>query len=276
VERKKKKISKIMIKRDRALVNRALWRCLRKLKGPSILRRAMKYMVFPGGKRLRPILVLESSRVLKGGVKRALPFACAVEFIHNFSLIHDDLPSMDNDDTRRGKPACHKKFGEAQAILTGDGMLSLAFKTVSESKHKKATEITHVLADASGESGMIGGQTLDIRSQKSEVGGRKVKRKINEMKTAALIAASCAVGALAAGGGSRDVKRIYEYGRNFGLAFQIADDMKDGRFSRRTLGKMNKEAKFFISKAKRSLAPFGEKADTLLYIADNINEKIAR
>jgi len=229
----------------------------------------MAYAVFPGGKRLRPILTIESSRILKGNMKKTLPFACAVEFAHNFSLIHDDLPAMDNDDTRRGRPACHKRFGEGMAILAGDGLLSLAFGIISGSKEKSAPEIARVLTDAVGAGNMIGGQALDIKYKNRLKKMSKLKSKIDAMKTAALMAASCRVGALAAGGGARDIKRIYEYGRNLGLAFQIADDIRDSRHAKSALADMRKKTEFFISKAKKCLATFGEKAGTLKCIADS-------
>jgi len=262
--------NRIAVERDRILINSALRKYLTGLKGPRILRKAMEYAIFSGGKRLRPVLTLESSRTLNGDIKKALPFACAIEFVHNFSLIHDDLPAMDNDDTRRGKPTCHKKFGEDLAILAGDALLNLAFGILSNLKEKKAMEATSLLSDAIGVENMIGGQVLDVTHGKSLKGNKRFRNKINRMKTAALIATSCKAGALAAEAKPQHIKRMYEFGINLGLGFQIADDIKDSRHSISTLEKMKKEAKSFISKAERYLEPFKKRADTLRYIADSI------
>ena len=258
------------VEQARALINGALRGYLTRLKGPRALRKAMEYAVFSGGKRLRPILAIESSRALKGNVKKTLPFACAIEFAHNFSLVHDDLPAMDNDSVRRGKPTCHKKFGEGMAILAGDALLNLAFGILSNLKKKKALEATSLLSDAIGVRNMIGGQVLDLT-----YGGRnkRFRNKINRMKTAALMALSCKVGALAAGARPQHVKRMHEFGINLGLAFQVADDIKDSRHDRSTLDRMKKEVESFILKGKRYIAPFSEKADTLRYIADSVLEK---
>ena len=271
----RQKKSRARVERDRACVNNALKNHLARLKGPSLLRKAMDYAVFSGGKRLRPILTMESSRVLGGDVKRALPFACAVELVHNFSLVHDDLPAMDNDARRRGKPTCHKKFGENIAILAGDGLLNLAFGIIAElsasgGKAKKTLEAISLLADAVGSNNMIGGQALDLKKPPPKSLGRY---KINRMKTAALMACSCKIGALAAEGKARDVERIYEFGKNLGLAFQIADDIEDSAHGELLLKRMRKETASFISEGKSCIAPFGEKADTLGYIADRVLEK---
>ena len=257
------------LKRDKQIIERALKEYIGKLRGPVGLKRAMRYAVFSGGKRLRSILAIESGRALRGNVKKALPFACAIEFVHNFSLIHDDLPAMDNDDTRRGKPTCHKKFGEGLAILAGDALLNLAFGILSNLKQKKALGVISLLSDAIGVRNMIGGQALDLAC-----GNERFRNKINRMKTAALMALSCKVGALTAGAGPKPVKRMYEFGINLGLAFQIADDIKDSRHKQSALARMEKEVKSFISKGKRYIAPFGEKADTLRYIADSVLEQI--
>lgn len=269
-ERAKNRIVRIAVEQDRALVNSALRRYLTRLKGPRILRKAMEYAIFSGGKRLRPVLTLESSRALNGDIKKALPFACAIEFVHNFSLIHDDLPAMDNDDTRRGKPTCHKKFGEDLAILAGDALLNLAFGLLSNLKEKKALEATSLLSDAIGVENMIGGQVLDVIHGRGLKGNKRFRNKINRMKTAALIAASCKAGALTAEAKPQHIKRMYEFGINLGLGFQIADDIKDSQHNASTLDRMKKEAKSFISKAERYLEPFKKRADTLRYIADSI------
>lgn len=250
--------------RNRALINKALRAYLNSLKGPPILRRAMRYAVLGGGKRLRPLLTMESARASDGEARKALPFACAIELIHNFSLVHDDLPAMDNDDTRRGKPTCHKKFGEDIAILAGDALLNLAFGMLAKSKHKRNSEIISLVSDAVGAENMIGGQVLDLNHS------RTVKRKINAMKTASLMAVSCEIGAVAANAGRTDAKRLGQFGRNLGLAFQIADDIEDSQYKKSALGRMKKEAALYISEAKRHIAPFGNRADGLRHIAHSV------
>jgi geranylgeranyl diphosphate synthase type II len=273
--------------RDRALIDRALKKYLNGLKGPGILCKAIKYVVFSGGKRLRPLLAIESSRALDGHPEKALPFACAIELIHNFSLVHDDLPSMDNDDLRRGKPTCHRKFGEAIAVLTGDALLNLAFGILSKTKHKRAMEIISLVSDAVGVENMIGGQVLDLNqgnrlpnlggseggSEPPRFGRRLRQRKIDAMKTASLMALSCEAGALAADAGGKNAGKAREFGRNLGLAFQIGDDIEDSGHKKKALKRMRKEATLLISKAKECIAPFGKKADGLRYIADKILEK---
>lgn len=250
----------------KVVIDKALKKYLDGLKGPGVLRKAIKYVVFSGGKRLRPLLVIESSRAFGGHPEKALPFASAIELIHNFSLVHDDLPSMDNDDLRRGKPTCHKKFGEAIAILTGDALLNLAFGILSKTKHKRAMEIISLVSDAVGVENMIGGQVLDLK-------GKNRNRKVDAMKTAALMALSCETGALAANAGGKNAGKMREFGRNLGLAFQIADDIEDSRHEKNALGRMRKEAALLISKAKERIAPFGKKADGLHYIADDVLRK---
>lgn len=272
--KKDKKVkSKKILKRDKQIIEKALRKYLEKLKGPAILRRAMQYAVFSGGKKLRPILTLESASALKGDIREALPFACAIEFVHNFSLVHDDLPSMDNDDFRRGKPACHKKFGEGLAVLAGDALLNLAFGILAALKSKNAREAAFFMSNTVGVRNMLGGQALDLGYERGEKRSKKLKNKIDRMKTAALMALSCKIGALAAGARPQHTKRMHEFGVNLGLAFQIADDIKDSRQGAARLGRMKKEAKELILKGKKYLDPFGEKAGTLRYIADSILEK---
>lgn len=274
MERVKKAKNRIAIERDRALVNRTLRGYIGKLKGPRVLKKAMEYAVFSGGKRLRPILTIEASRTLSGDVKKTLPFACAVELVHNFSLIHDDLPAMDNDDKRRGKPTCHKKFGEALAILAGDGLLNLAFGIISKVKQKKTLEIASLLSGAIGAENMIGGQVLDLGCEKGLEKTPKLKHKINRMKTAGLMGSACEIGALAAAAKNRDAERMREFGINLGLAFQIADDIEDSRHKLPMLNKMRKEAKLFISRGKTHIAPFKEKAGVLKYIAEGVLKRV--
>ncbi|OGW74829.1 MAG: hypothetical protein A2Z72_06120 [Omnitrophica bacterium RBG_13_46_9] len=265
---------KTLIKRDKELIDSALREYLSKLKGPSSLLEAMRYTLFSGGKRLRPILTVESCRALRGDIEKALPFACAIELIHNFSLIHDDLPSMDNDDFRRGRPTCHKRFGEGLAILAGDGLLNLAFSIISKTKNKRSLEIISLLSDAVGVENLIGGQVLDLKYKDRLNEGSKTRARINYMKTASLMAVSCKIGSLMAESGGQHVKRMYEFGKNLGCAFQIADDIADIACDRPSLGEMREKARFSISKGKRYLDPLKKKADTLRYIADSIEAKI--
>ena len=260
--------------RDKALIDHTLKKYLGTLKGPRILKKAMEYSVFTGGKRLRPVLTVESCKALGGNVKKALPFACAVELIHNFSLVHDDLPAMDNDDTRRGKPACHKKFGEAMAILAGDALLNLAFGIISGSKERCALKVASFISEAIGAGNMVGGQALDLEYENGSKKNKKLKTKIDNMKTAALMGCACKVGALAAGAKTKETKKIHEFGINLGLAFQVADDIVDSRHDSHALDKMKKKTEFFISKAKDRIAPFGKRADVLNYMADRVLEKI--
>lgn len=261
------------IKRDRALINKALKKYLKKFKSPTDLAKAMRHVVLSGGKRLRPLLTIESTRALGGNIKKAIPFASAIEFIHNFSLVHDDLPSMDDDDLRRGKPACHKKFGEGIAILAGDALFNLALCVLVEKRNKETLKIIRLFSDAAGMSNMIGGQALDLKYQDRLKNGSRLKKKIDRMKTAALMVASCKAGALAAGAKKRDVKKISDFAMNLGEAFQIADDIEDHKKTKHELVKMKEEAKKLISRGKKHIALFGKRADPLRYIADSILKK---
>ncbi len=202
---------------------------------------AMNYSVSNGGKRIRPVLVLEFCRVCGGNVEDALPFACAVEMIHTYSLIHDDLPCMDNDDMRRGKPSCHKAFGEEYALLAGDGLLTLAFETALKDARgilpENKLKAVESLAYLAGVSGMVGGQVLDLQSERTEPTLKKLQT-VDALKTGALIKASVLLGCYAAN--ATDEKRIdaaLKYAENIGLAFQIVDDILDVTSDSETLGK---------------------------------------
>jgi len=265
-----------VIKSDRKLVENALRGYLSGLKGPKALRRAMEHALFSGGKRLRPILAIESASVFNGSIKKILPVASAIELVHNFSLVHDDLPGMDDDDLRRGKPACHIKFGEGIAILAGDALLNLAFGILAGAKGKNSAEIALSLSSAVGSENMIGGQALDIEHAGKNVGagGSRLRTKINRMKTAALMAVSCKIGALASGAKKRDIEKMWRFGMDLGLAFQIADDIRDLRKKGSQLKKMKKELTSYIAKAKAGIAPFGRKASALAYIAESVLESV--
>ncbi|WP_341808770.1 polyprenyl synthetase family protein [Wolbachia endosymbiont (group E) of Neria commutata] len=188
---------------------------------------AMRYMLFAPAKYIRPFLVIASSRVFSVKAEKVMPIAAAIEFIHTYSLIHDDLPCMDDSDTRRGQLSCHKKFDEATAILAGDALLTLAFEVLPsllDEDSARCCEIIKVLSKAIGTNGMVGGQILDIDSQ--HIDFDKIK-KIHLMKTAKLFAASCEIGAIMGGAKGEQQKALYNYGVNLGLIFQAKDDIAD-------------------------------------------------
>lgn len=244
---------------------------------------AMRYSLMNAGKRIRPILVLEFCRAFGGNTKNALPFACAVEMIHTYSLIHDDLPCMDNDDLRRGKPSCHKQFDEATALLAGDALLNKAFEVLSnlsitECNPVIALQALKVLSNYSGVNGMIGGQAIDLAQE-----GKKIKTDIDtlnqmhKLKTSALIQASCELGAICAKAEEEDVSKAREFGLSLGLAFQIVDDILDVEGNEELLGKpigsdaQNDKVTFVtlhgLEKAKKMAYDYTQKA---LEIADTI------
>jgi geranylgeranyl diphosphate synthase type II len=225
---------------DRAAVDAALDRLMpgENVQPPSI-HRAMRYSVQAGGKRVRPILCLESARIFSANVTHVLPIACALEFIHTYSLIHDDLPALDNDDLRRGKPTCHKKFGEATAILAGDALLTLAFETLANTSigpTQSVAIISHVAASAGTVNGMVGGQVADLEAEGRAVQPAELEY-IHRSKTAALIRASVVSGAIGGGGDDEDVARLTRFGETIGWAFQVVDDILDVEESSAALGK---------------------------------------
>jgi geranylgeranyl diphosphate synthase type II len=205
---------------------------------PATLHRAMRYSALGGGKRFRPILCIAAAEACGGSSDAVLEAACAIEMVHCFSLIHDDLPALDNDDLRRGKPTCHVAFGEAVAILAGDALFSLAFQTLSRidvTDHAKSRAIS-VLASASGTDGMVGGQIVDIESHGKRATLEAVEW-IHQRKTGALIAAACEIGAIVGGGGDNEIKDCRSVGERIGLAFQITDDVLDETSDSESLGK---------------------------------------
>lgn len=203
---------------------------------------SMEYSLSAGGKRIRPFLVLEFAKLCGGSEKNAIPFACAVEMIHTYSLIHDDLPCMDNDDLRRGKPTNHKVFGEAAALLGGDGLLTLAFETalsekaVSLNGYEKCAKAALCLAQYAGAVGMIGGQIIDLESENKQI-TLETLQTMDEKKTGALIAAACVMGCISAGATPEQIQAAKEYAMNIGITFQIVDDMLDVTSDTTTLGK---------------------------------------
>lgn len=236
------------------LLDGALDRCLPpETQSPDVIHRAMRYCVFAGGKRLRPLLVLAGSDACGGDPDRALPVACAVELIHTYSLIHDDLPAMDDADTRRGRPTCHITFGEAIAVLAGDALHALAFALIAQEHTGTADERTlavlREIATAIGTEGMVGGQVLDLLGEgRSFPGGEaagagdarllpEVVREIHLRKTAMLIRASVRSGAILAGADASTLDALGRYGERVGLAFQIVDDILDVEGEEAALGK---------------------------------------
>jgi len=206
---------------------------------PPSIHEAMRYSVFAGGKRIRPILCLEAARIFAPEVTPALHPACAIEFIHTYSLIHDDLPALDDDDLRRGKPTCHKKFGEAIAILAGDALLTLAFETIGRTPvdaDLRVKILTEVATSAGTVDGMVGGQVADLEAEGKGVGPTTLEY-IHRSKTAALIRASVTAGAICAGASADDVSRLRHFGETVGWAFQVTDDILDVEESSAALGK---------------------------------------
>lgn len=201
---------------------------------------AMNYSLKAGGKRVRPALVYAFCEALGGNIETAIAPACAIEMIHTFSLIHDDLPAMDNDDFRRGKPSCHKKFNEAMAILAGDALAVLPFEIIADAHELTAEQrvlIISVLANSVGRDGMIGGQVIDMENEeRSDITDEELKN-MYRCKTGQLIAVSCVMGVICADGGSEMMRAAAEYGLRLGLAFQIIDDILDVTGTQEELGK---------------------------------------
>jgi geranylgeranyl diphosphate synthase type II len=206
---------------------------------PASIHTAMRYSVFAGGKRIRPILCYESAKLFTADAFGAIPVGCALELIHTYSLIHDDLPALDNDDLRRGKPTNHKVFGEAIAILAGDALLTLAFQTLANSAIEPARRVRVIseIASAAGTvNGMVGGQVADIEAEKKAADAAMLEY-IHRSKTAALICGSIVAGAIAGGAGDEDVARLRRFGEQIGWAFQVVDDILDVSESSVSLGK---------------------------------------
>ncbi|MFH1914462.1 MAG: polyprenyl synthetase family protein [Pseudomonadota bacterium] len=217
--------------------------CLRERGIPDRLLASMEYSLLAGGKRLRPVLTLAWASMLGGDSARVMPFAASLECIHTYSLIHDDLPAMDDDDLRRGRPSNHKQFDEATAILAGDGLLTEAFSLMTEASRvqglpaERVLRAVAVLAAAAGGGGMVGGQAVDMEfTGRTDVELDELRR-MHAMKTGALITAACECGAVLAGASDRDVENAREYGRAVGVAFQIVDDVLDVEGDTATLGK---------------------------------------
>jgi geranylgeranyl diphosphate synthase type II len=213
---------------------------------PGVLRNAMEYMLFSNGKKIRPILAIAACEAKGKSADDFLACFCTLEMIHTYSLIHDDLPCVDNDDTRRGRPTCHKAFGEAVAIMAGDGLLTEAFRVLSDPRFservapKIARQFVFEIAHAAGAEGMVGGQVMDILYENKE-GTKNILHYIHSHKTAAMLRASVRVGAIAGGAKARELKNFSRYGDAIGLAFQIMDDILDVEGDEETVGKKLKK-----------------------------------
>jgi geranylgeranyl diphosphate synthase type II len=206
---------------------------------PPSIHQAMRYSVFAGGKRIRPILCVETARIFDSNVAPAHYPACAIEFIHTYSLIHDDLPALDDDDLRRGKPTCHKKFDEATAILAGDALLTLAFETIAAAPvnaERRVAMVSEISSAAGTINGMVGGQVADLEAEGKRVDSEMLEY-IHHAKTAALIRAAITSGALSAGASTEDVARLRSFGQSLGLLFQVTDDILDVEETSAALGK---------------------------------------
>ncbi len=267
----------------------------RESSGLDVMLDAMAYSLGNGGKRIRPVLTLEFCRLCGGEYKDAIPFAIGAEMIHTYSLIHDDLPCMDNDDMRRGKPSSHKVYGEANALLAGDGLLTLAFETVlsaNVSADKKASAALE-LAKAAGVSGMIGGQVMDLSNEGKKVSLDEI-RATDKLKTGEMIRVAAVMGCIAAGADSEKIAAAEKYCENIGLAFQIVDDILDVTSDDATLGKpvgsdsqnekstyvshlgVEKSAEYarqLTEDAKSALDIFGSEGEFLSELADRLSER---
>lgn len=228
----------------------------------------MRYAVFSGGKRIRPILTIESAKACRGSLKGALAAAAAVELVHTYSLIHDDLPAMDNDDLRRGKPTCHMVFGEANAILAGDALLTLAFNVIAEhTKPALGIRIIEELSRSIGVEGMVGGQALDLKFQ-GKAKNKTISEKINILKTAKLFSAATKIGAFTAGAGEKEIGALGSFGLDLGLSFQMVDDNIDG------CGAGLRRSDALVKKANRDLKILGRRADRLKDIVVELSKRI--
>lgn len=274
-----KKIPGRLAQKARA-VDRALGRLLPSEKlYPAHLAQAMRYAVFSGGKRVRPYLALESARVCGAPESKVMPLAAALEMIHAYSLVHDDLPAMDDDDFRRGRKTCHRQFDEATAILAGDALLTQAFIVLAEAREvsePRRRQVISVVGRAAGAYGMVGGQAADLKHQKKKVKLDELGR-INALKTGCLITASCEAGALWAGAAPGAVARLRKYGREVGFLFQLVDDIIDGDGYVPLLGarKTYELAARVRDRAKAAVRPFGPQALELAAFADFLFERKA-
>lgn len=278
-------------------VDRALDRFLPKATArPATIHKAMRYSLFAGGKRLRPILTLAAAEACGGDAAAAIPAACAVECIHTYSLVHDDLPSMDNDDFRRGRPTSHKVFGDGIAVLAGDALLTVAFEILASAnptRRYSMTDLLRELAVAAGSRKLIAGQVADLEAEKRKV-SRAELRYIHENKTAAMLTVSLRLGAMSANATAPQLRAITEFGGALGLAFQVIDDILDVTQSSEKLGKSagkdvaaqkatypsiiglenaRREAQRLTRRAHGSLKSFGARGERLRELATYLLER---
>lgn len=256
----------------------------------------MRYSLFAGGKRLRPILCLAAAEACGGKIDHALPLACVMECIHTYSLVHDDLPSMDNDDFRRGRPTCHKVFGDGIAVLAGDALLTIAFEIISRAKPPLRYDMSILLREvavAAGSEKLIAGQVADLEAEGKNT-GRAELRYIHENKTAAVLTTSVRLGAMSANANVKQIEAITDFGRSLGLAFQVIDDILDVTQTSEKLGKSagkdvaaqkatypaviglkksRAEARRLTRKAHSALSIFGSKGDALRALANYLLER---
>jgi len=271
---------------DRALPPEGAW--------PETIHRAVRYSLFAGGKRIRPVLVLAAGEAVGGVREEVMPLACAVEMIHTYSLVHDDLPAMDDDDLRRGQPTSHKIFGEAVAILAGDALLTRAFHLLAEmppewdlERARRRVQATAVLGEACGTTGLIGGQVMDLESEGRAIDAESLET-LHRAKTGALLSACVRGGAILGGAGEADLALLTRYAAAIGLAFQVVDDILDTTEGAEQLGKTagkdeaagkatyvslhgleraREMAAALRREALESLEPLGSRADRLAEIA---------
>lgn len=258
---------------------------------PATMHKAMRYSIFAGGKRLRPILCLAAAEACRGSESNAMPLACAVECIHTYSLIHDDLPCMDDDDFRRGKPTSHKVFGEGIAVLAGDALLTFAFELVGKSKSTRRysnQDLVKEVANASGSLFLIAGQVADLEGEGKKTSYQQLKY-IHERKTSALLTCSIKLGGMSANATSTELRALTKFGYNLGMAFQVIDDILDATKTTEELGKTagkdakagkatypsilgmkrsEQEAAKYTKAAISALKPFGSRAGRLHQLAD--------
>lgn len=244
---------------------------------PAEVHEAMRYAVFPSGKRFRPVLTLAAAEACGGKSSDAIWPAVSIELIHTYSLVHDDLPCMDNDDERRGRPTCHKKFGEALALLAGDGLLTLAFQVLARSGSAQLASFLEEISTASGTYGMIGGQVAELVAQGSEL-SLPLLDYIHSHKTGKLITVSAVCGALAAGAASETLEHIRRYGENLGLAFQLVDDLQDQDGYLKLTGAQDVVEKIrdVMARAKQEIRGLGPVNEKLMMMADYLLKRIPR
>lgn len=260
---------------------------------PGSIHEAMRYCVFAGGKRLRPVLCIAAAEACGGRREEAFPAACAVELMHTYSLVHDDLPCMDDDDLRRGRATCHKVFGEGMAVLCGDALLTEAFAVITKSQASESYSVGEMVAELAltgGSRKLIGGQVLDLEGEGKALAMEELVQ-IHEAKTAALLTVSVRLGAMSAGAGEDELEALTRFGHALGLAFQVIDDILDVTQTTENLGKTagkdaavdkatypsviglelsRKEAERLTAEAMEALEVFGEKAAKLREIAERM------